>query len=109
MSDPYYDMEEDWDLIVASFQSMYGIRLSRDLGGMKWREFSAMLSGLDSDTPLGRIVSIRAEDDPARLKEFTPEMRRIRSAWLSRKAKAMPQKQVDSFLESMKQAFRSMA
>ena len=35
MSDPYYDMEEDWDLIVASFQSMYGIRLSRDLSGMK--------------------------------------------------------------------------
>ena len=94
---------------MASFQSMYGIRLSRDLSGMKWREFAAMLSGLSSDTPLGRIAYIRAEDDPARLKEFTPEMRRIRSEWRTRKAKTVPQKEVDSFLESMKQAFLSMA
>ena len=94
---------------MASFQSMYGIRLSRDLGGMKWREFSAYVAGLSHDTPLGRIVSIRAEDDPTRLKEFTPEMRRIRSKWRSRRAKQMPQQKVDDFLESMKKAFLSMA
>ena len=29
MTDPYYDIGEDWELIVASFQSMYGIRLPR--------------------------------------------------------------------------------
>lgn len=94
---------------MASFQSMYGIRLSRDLSGMKWKEFSALMVGLDQNTPLGKIVAIRSEDDPKRLREFTPAMRRIRNAWRSRTAKAMPQKRVDDFLESMKQAFMSMA
>jgi len=109
MTDPYYDIEEDWELIAASFQSMYGTRLSRELAGMKWREFSALLAGLDHETPLGRIVAIRSEDDPKRLREFTPQMRRVRSQWRSRKAKQMPQKQVDAFLEDMKNAFISMA
>ena len=88
---------------------MYGIRLSRDLRGMKWKEFSSLMTGLSHETPLGRIASIRAENDPARLREFTPEMRRIRSEWQTRKAKNRPQKDVDSFLESMLQAFTSMA
>ena len=94
---------------MASFQSQYGIRLSRDLSGMKWREFSAFLNGLDGKSPLGRIASIRAEDDPDVLKHFTPEQRRIRNRWRSRKAKQMPQKEIDAFLESMKQAFIGMA
>ena len=109
MTDPYYDITEDWELIVASFQSMYGIRLSRDLPGMTWAEFSALLAGLDHKTPLGRVVSIRAEDDPARLREYTPAMRRVRSSWRARRAKAMPQRKVDDFLESVLQAFISMA
>ena len=88
---------------------MYGIRLSRDLSGMKWREFASYIAGLDRETPLGRIIAIRAEDDPARIRQFTPEMRRIRSAWRSRKAKEMPQKNVDDFIESMKNAFLSMS
>lgn len=87
---------------------MYGIRLSRDLDGMKWREFSALLAGLDHETPLGRVVAVRAEDDPKRLKDFTPQMRRVRAAWRSRKAKAMPQQKVDNFIEQMKQVFISM-
>lgn len=107
--DPYYDIEEDWELIAASFQSMYGIRLSRELGGMSWREFAAYVAGLGSDTPLGRIVAIRAEDDPARLKEFTPEMRRIRSRWRARRAARLPRESVDRFLDSMKQAFIALA
>ena len=109
MTDPYYDLNEDWELLVASFQSMYGIRLARDLGGMKWREFSALVAGLDHKTPLGRIVAIRAEDDPQRLKDYTPEMRRIRSRWRTRRARQMPQKQLDDFLSDMKKAFMSMA
>ena len=38
MSDPYYSLDEDWDLIVASFQSQYGIRLTREIHSMKWHE-----------------------------------------------------------------------
>ncbi|MGM9614268.1 MAG: Gp15 family bacteriophage protein [Oscillospiraceae bacterium] len=94
---------------MASFQSMYGIRLSRELSGMKWREFCSLLSGLSADTPLGHIVSVRAENDPKRLKEFTPEMKRVRAKWRTRKAKAMPQEKVDDFVESMRKAFIAMA
>ena len=94
---------------MASFQSMYGIRLSKELSGMKWREFAAMLAGLDHETPLGRIVSVRAENDPASLKLFTPEMRRVRARWQQRKAKKMPQKDLDAFLDEMKKAFISLA
>ena len=102
-------MNDDWDLVVASFQAQYGIRLSRDLRDMKWREFSQLLSGLDSKSPLGRIIAIRAEEDPEVLKSFTKDQKRIRSEWLRKRAKQMPQNEVDRFIESMKQAFLNMA
>ena len=107
--EPFYDLGEDWELVEASFLSAYGIRLSRELADMKWREFTALLSALDGDTPLGRIAAIRAEDDPERLRRFTPAMRQIRSRWRSRRAAAMAPKDVDGFLEEMKRAFLSMA
>ena len=108
MTDPYYDLSEDWELIAASFQSMYGMRLARVLRDMKWREFAALLSGLGADTPLGRVASIRAEEDPKRLECFTPEMRRIRARWRTRRAGQKPQRDVDAFLEQMKRVFTSM-
>ena len=74
-------------MIVASFRSQYGIRLATDLPNMKWREFAAYMSGLDGKTPLGRIISIRAENDGDVLKQFTPEQRKIRRDWQLRRAK----------------------
>ncbi len=88
---------------------MYGVRLSRELGGMKYREFSALLAGLDGKTPLGRVTAIRSENDPKRLREFTPEMRRIRSRWLTRQAARMPQKKADDAIEALRLAFVNMA
>ena len=76
---------------------------------MKWREFTAFVSGFDSKTPLGRIIAIRAEDNRETLKQFTPAQRKIRNDWRTRKAKEKPRGDVDDFLESMKQAFINMA
>lgn len=76
---------------------------------MKWREFAQFMTGLDSKSPIGRIIAIRAEDDPEVLKNFNKDQHRIRNEWRNRKAKKMPQSEVDAFLESMKQAFISMA
>lgn len=77
-----YDLVEDWGLVVASFQSQYSIRLKEvDLDE---DEFFYLLSGLDSETPLGRIVQIRTETDKDRLKYFTPEMKRIRQEWIEK-------------------------
>lgn len=104
----YYDLIEDFGLIVSSFQSQYGIRLSRDLSGMSWDEFCDLLAGLDSKTALGRIVSIRSETDKDILKHFTPEQRKIRSEWLARQAKEVSQAQLDAVLDFWKNGFLKM-
>ncbi len=64
--------------------SEYGIRLSRELtdGGMKWPEFAALLGGIGPDSALGRVIAIRSESDPERLKQFTPAQRKIRDEWI---------------------------
>jgi hypothetical protein len=40
-----------------------------------------MVSGLMDDTPLGRVVMIRSEKDRERIKNFSPEQRKIQSDW----------------------------
>lgn len=108
-SDPYYDLIEDFDLIQSSFLSQYGIRLSRDLRGMKWDEFQALLSGTGPDTALGRVVSIRSEKNKDVINHFSPEHRRIHSEWQKRIAKNKTQEEHENFLETMKNAFVAMA
>ena len=81
-----YDLFEDYDLIEASFAQQYGIRLRHERN-MPYSEFTTLLAGLDHETPLGRIVGIRTEDDKDRLKAFTPEMRKMRRDWQAKIAK----------------------
>lgn len=76
---------------------------------MKWDEFCALLSGLSADSPLGRIVQIRAENDSKKLKNFTPHMRKIRSEWRNRTALKMPEKSRDEVLDGLKDFFISIA
>lgn len=76
---------------------------------MKWDEFKALLCGISTETPLGRIVSIRAEDDKDILKHFTKEQRRIRSDWRNRNAKTVTEEEMAVMLEQLKQGFISMA
>ena len=108
-SDPYYDLEEDFGLIVSSFQSQYGIRLSRDLKDMKWSEFRDLLIGISPDTALGRIVAIRAENDKDVLKHFSKEQYRIRNEWRARNAKRIEPGNMEDILEQLRQGFISMA
>ena len=77
----YYDLDYDYSLIEASIAKQYGIRLSVD-NTVLWPEFITLVSGLMHDTPLGQVMSIRSEKDPKRLREFTPEQRRIRNEWI---------------------------
>ena len=98
-------MNDDWALIVASFQTQYGIRLAKDLSGMSWCEFSYLINGLSGETPLGRIVRIRAENSPEELKNFTVEEKKIRNEYRRKMAKQKQPKDVDSAIERFKQAF----
>ncbi len=102
-------MIDDYDLIVASFQSQYGLRLSREINTMTWDEFKDLLSGIGPDTPLGRIVTIRAEEDREMLKHFTKEQHRIRNEWRSRGAQNVSKENMEDILNSLKNAFISMS
>ena len=83
----------------------YGIRLSRELDGMTWEEFKTLLSGIMPETPLGRIVSIRAETDKEVIKNFTDEQRHIHSAWRRKTAKHVSEEDMQQALESFKNFF----
>lgn len=52
---------------------------------MSWQEFCTLLSGLLPETPLGKIVAIRAEKDPKVLQKFTSEQKKVRNEWMKRR------------------------
>lgn len=72
---------------------------------MSWREFSYLINGLSGETPLGRIVRIRAENDPEVLKKFSKEEKQIRNDYRRRMAKQLPQQDVKNAMERFRQAF----
>ena len=76
---------------------------------MKWSEFKALLTGIGPETPLGRIVSIRAEEDQDVLKHFTKDQNRIRNEWRTRRAKEVSKEELATVLEGFKKAFIAMA
>lgn len=108
-SDPYYDLIGDYSLIVSSFQAQYGIRLSKEIDTMKWDEFRDLLIGIGPETPLGRIVAIRAEEDKDILDHFTPEQHRIRNEWRANRAKKVAPDNMAVVLDQLKNAFISLA
>lgn len=82
----WYDFYDDWDLIEASLFQQYGLRIRKELHDISWDEFCTHVSGLLPDTPLGKIVTIRSETDKNVLKNYTPQMRAIRSKWTNKMA-----------------------
>lgn len=103
--DPYYDLFEDWDLIVASFLSQYGLRIrTKEFESVSWDEFRALLSGIAPETPLGRMVAIRSETDKNAIKHFNRDQKRIYDAWRNRQAESMSQETYEqqmAYLEQM--------
>ncbi len=109
----YYDLFDDWNLIESSFAQQYGIRLRLE-DEMTWDEFSNLLSGLGSETPLGKIVGIRSEKDQKIISEWPPEIRRIRNEWLSRKIQKkktviVDRKKYDKEMINLQNMFKSIS
>lgn len=75
---------------------------------MSWREFSYFLGGLSGETPLGRVISIRAEKDPERIREFSAEEKKVRNEYLRKRALKMSPKKADDAIEQMRQVFVAM-
>lgn len=108
VSDDWYDIEDDWPLIEASFFKQYGVRL-RTIDDMPWNEFCSYLSGVMPDTPLGNVVQIRSETDKDVLKNFTKDQKKIRSDWINRKAKVIDKQSYDEVIEGFKKMFANLA
>ena len=95
-TDPYYDLFEDWDLIISSFLTQYGLRIrTKEFETVSWDEFRSLLSGLSPETPLGRMVAIRSESDDNVIEHFTADQKKIWNAWRNRKAENMTQTEYD--------------
>jgi hypothetical protein len=105
--DSYYDLFEDYSLIEASFAQQYGIRLRRE-DDMSWNEFTTLLSGLNGDTPLGRIVSIRSEKDPKTIKNFTKEEKRVYNQWRHKTAKEVSKEEFDAAMKQFEMIFKNI-
>lgn len=106
-NESWYDLIEDYDLIEASFAKQYGIRLRNELD-MDWGEFTTLLAGIMQDTPLGNIVSIRAENDPQIIKNFSKEQKRIRSEWRKNIIKDLDKNEYEEAMKSFANIFRQM-
>lgn len=81
---------------------------------MSFDEFRTLLAGLNGETPLGAVVQIRAEKDSKRIRQFTPEQRRIRSEWASFRAEKagrspVNREQYDAAMKSFAAMFRAMS
>lgn len=108
-NEPYYDLFEDWDLIVSSFLSQYGIRLStKEFRTVDWSEFSALLSGLSAETALGRIVSIRSETDADTIKRFSPYQKKVHDDWQERLYKAMSEEEYEAEMKQLEKSLFSI-
>ena len=108
-SDPYYDMFEDWDLIVSSFLSQYGLRIrTKEFETVSWDEFKALIAGLAPETALGRVVAIRSEKDKDIIKHFTTDQRRIYDEWRNREMKEMDDKTFKKEMANLEKMFAAM-
>ena len=95
-TDPYYDLFEDWDLIISSFLTQYGLRIrTKEFETVSWDEFRSLLAGLSPETPLGRMVAIRSESDDNVIEHFTADQKKIWNAWRNRNAENMTQTEYD--------------
>lgn len=61
----------------------YHIRL-REEPDMSWDEFAMLLKGIMPETPLGKTVSVRSEENKDILKNFTESEHAIRNSWRNR-------------------------
>lgn len=75
---------------------------------MRWSEFRSLLIGISPDTILGRIVSIRAENDKEMLKHFTADQHRIRNEWRAKHSRNMNKKDAEVAVANYEKIFLEM-
>lgn len=109
VTEKWYDLEFDKDLIAQSVAKQYGI-LPSEQDEMRYSEWILLVGGLMEDTPLGQTVLIRKENDKERLKYFTQHEHRIRNEWRSFTAKQRlsHNKKPENFAKMFEDMFKNM-
>lgn len=103
-------MEFDAVLIEQSIATQYGI-LPEDQGELSYPEWSKLVSGLMDNTPLGRVVAVRGEQDQKIVAQMSPWQRKIRSEWrafVASKATQKPAEELRAQMASLEQLMAKM-
>lgn len=103
-----YDADFDALLIEQSIAKQYGV-LPVAQKELPYPEWAKLVSGLMDDTPLGRVVAVRREDDPKIIAKMTVWQRRIRSEWQSFQANRLKKRSPDMLRAQMADLERMMA
>ena len=77
-----YDILDDLGLIVSSFQEQYHINLYKDK--LSKSNGFCLISGLSSDTALGKEVQIRTEEDKEVIKKWPDALKMKRLNWIEK-------------------------
>ena len=72
---------------------------------MSWKEFSALLHGISSETALGKMVSIRAEEDKEILKSFTADQKAERTRWRTSQSTQYDEDDMEKAMANMEKMF----
>lgn len=108
-NEPWYDLEDDWELVASSIKTQYKYSVRKEINNMSWAELCSDISGLMSETPLGNIVQIRSEDDKERLKNFTQDQKNIRWEYRMKMAQNVDQEEFKKVITDLQKAFKEMA
>ncbi len=84
----WYDLEKDALLIEQSIAKQYGV-LPAAQADLSWQDWNKLVSGLMDDTPLGRVVAVRSEQDREVIKRFSPWQKQIHAEWKAFQANQM--------------------
>ena len=103
----WYDIEKDALLIEQSIAKQYGV-LPAAQDVLSWEDWNKLVSGLMDDTPLGRVVAVRSEQDADVIKHFSPWQKRIRVEWDAFLANQMLAKQTESELRQTMDGLEAM-
>lgn len=88
---------------MQSVAAQYGV-LPAAQRELPWPEWERLVSGLMEDTPLGKLVAVRTERDPAALRRMTPWQRKARRDWNCFLAQQARQTQPDTGAQRALQA-----
>lgn len=82
----WFDIYEDWDLIITSIAQQYNILIDEmdEDNCIYFKTFLRLVSGLKPNTSFGYIVSIRSEENYEIRKKFTNEEKIIWNHWQKR-------------------------